>query len=69
MIREAISNKDSTHSKEIFQCVIDTGSLALTADKAQIASQKAIDALSDLPNNQFKDALIQLAKYTVERIY
>ena len=69
MIREAITNKDSSHSKEIFQCVIDTGSLALTAEQAQIASKKAIDALNDLPNNQFKDALIQLAKYTIERIY
>ena len=69
MIREAITNKDSSHSKEIFQCVIDTGSLALTAEQAQIASKRAIDALNDLPNNQFKDALIQLAKYTIERIY
>jgi octaprenyl-diphosphate synthase len=69
MIREAIENKDSSHSEEIIETIKSCGALALTTEEAKSASEKAINALGNLPNSQYKDALIKLARFAIDRTY
>ena len=69
MIREAIENKDSSHSEEIIETIKSCGALALTTEEAKLASEKAINALGNLPNSQYKDALIKLARFAIDRTY
>ena len=69
MIREAIENKDSKDSEQIIECIKSCGALALATEKAKATSEKAINALENLPESQYKDALIQLARFAIDRSY
>ena len=69
IIRNAIKKKDASHYKKIIDCIEQSGSLALTESKARESSKKAIDALKQLPNNKYKEALISLAEFTVNRSF
>ena len=69
MIREAIENKDPRYSKEIIECIKSCGALALATEKAKAISKKAGDALENLPESQYKDALIKLAGFAIDRSY
>ena len=67
MIREAIENKNSKDSEQIIECIKSCGALALATEKAKATSEKAIKALEDLPESQYKDALIKLARFSTDR--
>ena len=69
MIREAIENKDSKDSEQIIECIKSCGALALATEKAKATSEKAISALESLPESQYKDALIKLARFSTDRTY
>ena len=69
MIREAIENKNSKDSEQIIECIKSCGALALATEKAKATSEKAIKALEDLPESQYKDALIKLARFATNRTY
>ena len=69
LIRGAIENKDSRHSEQIIECLRTCGALALTTEKAKASSQKAIAALGPLPNSQYKDALLQIARFAIDRTH
>ena len=69
MIREAIENKDSKDSEQIIDCIKSCGALALATEKAKATSEKAINALENLPENQYKDALLKLARFATDRTY
>ena len=69
MIREAIENKNSKDSEQIIECIKSCGALALATEKAKATSEKAIKALEDLPESQYKDALIKLARFSTDRTY
>ena len=69
MIREAIENKDSKDSEQIIDCSKSCGALALATENAKATSEKAINALENLPENQYKDALLKLARFATDRTY
>ena len=69
MIREAIENKDSSNSEEIIENIKSCGALALVTEEAKSISEKAINALRHLPDSQYKDALIKLARFAIDRTY
>ena len=69
LIRKAIANKDSRHSEQIIECLRTCGALALATEKAKATSEKAITALGPLPDSQYKDALIKLARFAIDRTY
>ena len=69
MIREAIENKNSKDSEQIIECIKSCGALALATEKAKATSEKAIKALEDLSESQYKDALIKLARFSTDRTY
>ena len=68
MIRDAIKQGNGIGNlQEIMQTMQETGALIYTKDQALKAAQQAIDALKPLPESQYKQALIGLARSSVER--
>jgi octaprenyl-diphosphate synthase len=67
-IKEAIENADGMqYFDEIMTTMQQTGALNYTKKLAIEASDKAIKALTPLPNSEYKNALISLAHIAVER--
>lgn len=67
LVRECIENGESTKFDEILAAITNSGALEYSRNQAQQASDRAILALNQLPENDFKDALIQLARFSVDR--
>ena len=51
----------------IIEIVQKTGALTATRDAAAAEAQRALDALQNLPQNAYADALRQLAAQLLER--
>lgn len=67
MIRDAIEAGGLEHLDEIQAVVESTGALQYTSARAQEAADLAIDALSDIPDSDWKEALIAIAEFAVRR--
>lgn len=68
LIREAIVNGNGMDNLEKILAILDaTGALEYTLKQAQIESEKAIIAISELPSSEYKDALISLARLAANR--
>lgn len=67
MIRSAIQEGGLDHLQEIKQVIESTGALQYTAARAQEAADAAIDALADIPESEYKQALITIANFAVKR--
>jgi octaprenyl-diphosphate synthase len=69
LIREAIETGKAERFDEIKHAIIDTGALQYTLDQAQSESNAAKQKLAGLADSEYKQALIFLADYAVERHY
>ena len=58
-----IETKDNTFTRIIEK----TGALQYTADRAQEAADAAIAALGDIPDSDYKKALVAVAEFAVQR--
>jgi octaprenyl-diphosphate synthase len=67
LIRHAIEDSASAKLREIQAIIESTGALQYTAARAQEAADLAIDALSGIPGSAWKDALIGIAEFAVNR--
>ncbi|NKF49631.1 octaprenyl diphosphate synthase [Shewanella sp. WXL01] len=68
LIKQAIEKGDGTHAiDEILAALHDSGALKYTEQKAEQEAQKAIDALNIIPDSEYKEALVSLAKLAVRR--
>lgn len=68
LIRDAIEKSNGMqHLEDIMQAMEDTGSLVYTRNQALKAAEQAIEALAPVPESEYKQALIGLAKVSVER--
>ena len=68
LIRDAIEHCNGMDNLEaILQAMKDTGSLEYTQRKAEEAADKAITALSIIPDSEYKAALIALAHVAANR--
>lgn len=67
LIRAAIKSDGISRLDEIQTIVESTGALAYTVHSAQQAADIAIDAISALPESDYKQALITLAEFSVRR--
>lgn len=68
LIRSAIENANGMdHLDHILSVMKQTGSLEYTRQQAEKEADKAIEALSVIPDNEFKQALISLAHVAVHR--
>lgn len=68
-IKETIKKGDRDAYLDILAIIKSTGSLEYTATFADKEAQKAIDALSILPNSDYKKAMEQLALFSIQRSY
>jgi octaprenyl-diphosphate synthase len=67
MIREAILDGGLDQLEKITAIIESTGALEYTAARAQEAADIAIAALSDVPDSDYKQALIAIAEFSVQR--
>lgn len=67
LIRQAIEHGDSEHLDEILGIIRQTGALDMARQSAMAEAQRAIDAARQLPANQYREALLQLAAGLQER--
>ena len=69
IIIDAIKNGNRDAFNEIYAVVQRTQAISYTEQRATAEALNAIDALSVLPDSEYKDALTQLAKFSVQRSY
>ncbi|NOR68428.1 MAG: octaprenyl diphosphate synthase [Methylomarinum sp.] len=67
VIINAIKKGSREAFNEVYDIVISTNAITYTEKCADDAAQKAIDALDCLKDSTYKDALITLAKFSVQR--
>ena len=67
MIRSAIENGDTSKLSQIVQIVQSSGALEASQAAAHQEAERAMQALSPLPQNAFTQALWQLASQLLER--
>jgi len=69
VIIEAIKQGDRNAFNEVFAIVKNTNAIEYTEARANDEAQKAIDAIDSLPDSDYKQALISLARFSVQRNY
>ena len=67
LVRSCIENGDESNFETILSAITNSGALDYTRHAAQVASQRAIDAIAGLPDNAHKQALLELARFAVDR--
>ena len=69
ILRDAIEQGDREAFRQVYDVVQSTDAIDYTNRRANEEADKAIDALSVLEPSEFKEALIQLAHFSVQRNY
>lgn len=69
IIRNAIKQGNRESFADIYNIIESCDAIAYTERRAEEEAQQAIDALAMVPASQFKDALIGLADFSVQRNY
>ena len=67
LLREAIESGGRRRLGEVMEAVESTGAITYTAGLAQAEAERAAQALSEIPDSEFKNALLFLARFAVER--
>lgn len=69
VIKKAIESSDREAFREVLKIVEATDSIAYTERRAQEEAQRAIEALNIAPESEYKESMIQLAEFSVQRHY
>lgn len=69
VLRNAIESGDRDVFRQVFEIVENTNAIAYTNKRAKEEVDKAVAALAPLPSSEYKDALVKLAGFAVERNY
>jgi len=67
LIREAIINGGKEHMGEVLAAIESTGAIAYTENAASEQAQLAKQHIEKLPNNPYRDALIELTEFAISR--
>jgi octaprenyl-diphosphate synthase len=67
LVRACIETGDEQHFDEILAAITGSGALDYTRRAAQSAKQRAIDSIAAIPDSVFKDSLLQLCAFAVDR--
>ena len=67
MIQAAIVEGDLARLDDIQAVIESTGGLRYTATRAQEAADAAIESLADIPDSEYKEALIAIADFAIKR--
>lgn len=69
VIRKAIEDGNRDAFAEVYQIVESSDAIAYTESRAREEAQTAIESLSLIPPSKYKDAMIALAEFSVQRNY
>lgn len=69
LLRQAIENGNREGFSDVFAVIESTDAIAYTARRAREEADKAIGAVSTLRESPYKQALIGLARFSVDRTY
>jgi len=69
LLRKAIENGGHDNMQAVCAIIESTGAIPYTAQAAQREADRAIDALEPVPDSAYKDALYNLAEFSVNRSY
>ena len=69
LLAEAIRSGGLEKINEVIAIIESTGSLAYTSQRASAEAALAKEALSILPDSAYKDAMMTLADFSVQRLY
>ena len=69
IIIDAIKNGRRDAFNAVYEIITRTKAIEYATDRADEEAQRAIDALNVLPKSEYKEALILLAKFAVQRNY
>jgi octaprenyl-diphosphate synthase len=67
VIRQAIVDGGREQMSDIMEIIEATGALGYTARRARDAAEAAIHVLTELPDNEYRCALMSLAEFAVQR--
>ncbi|MDH3388757.1 MAG: polyprenyl synthetase family protein, partial [Gammaproteobacteria bacterium] len=69
LIRESIESGHAERFEDINRAIVETGALQYTIDQAQMQAEQAKQSIAALHDSEYKQALLFLADYAVERRY
>ena len=69
LIRGAIEKGGLEQIDDILAAIESTGAIDYTARCARAEADQAIEAVRDLPDSRYRDALVGLARFAVDRTY
>jgi octaprenyl-diphosphate synthase len=69
LVRGAIEEASAAPFEQVHQAIIDSGALAYARDCADREASMARDALSQVPGSKFRDSLLELSAFAVERSF
>lgn len=67
LIRSCIVHGDEQHFDAVLHAITHSGALAYTREQAVVASKRAAQAISGLKDGKYKESLLQLCSFAVER--
>jgi octaprenyl-diphosphate synthase len=67
LVRSCIENGDEQHFDAVLSAITSSGALQYTREAAVVAAERARSVIADLPENQYKQALLQLCTFAVDR--
>ena len=67
LIRSCIEQGDEQHFDAVLAAVTNSGALDFTRREAEAAARRAAEAVADLPASEYKDALLLLCTFAVDR--
>jgi len=67
LVRSCIENGDEQHFDQILAAITSSGALDYTRQEAQKAARRAADAVASLPDSKYKDSLLELSAFAVDR--
>ena len=69
LVRTCIEQGDEQHFDTILAAITSSGALDYTRQQAETAAQRAAEAIADLPDSVYKESLLQLADFSVNRTH
>ncbi|QYF94278.1 octaprenyl diphosphate synthase [Massilia sp. PAMC28688] len=67
LVRDCIEQGDEQHFDAILAAITTSGALDYTRREAEAAARRAAAAVAGLPDSAFKDSLLQLCSFAVDR--
>ncbi|MGN6389282.1 MAG: octaprenyl diphosphate synthase [Burkholderiaceae bacterium] len=67
LVRSCIETGDERHFDDVLAAVVSSGALRYTRERAGQAAGRAAETISLLPDSQFKESLLHLCAFAVDR--